>query len=126
MDLNTGVLLLAHGSKRAEANEEWEKIWQLFAQRHPNLVISGGFIEFASPSLEEGVAGLIGQGAEKIYVVPLFLTVGNHLRQTIPGRLQQLQQQYGMVKLEMTQHIGVDPLLVDIIEQRLLDGGMGF
>ena len=85
--MKEAVLLLAHGSRRSEANEEWKNIWQLFTNRHPNLLVTGSFIEFAEPDLEGGVRLLIEQGAEKIYVVPLFLTVGNHLRQNIPERL---------------------------------------
>ena len=122
--MKEAVLLLAHGSRRSEANEEWKHIWQLFTERHPNLLMVGAFIEFAEPNLEDGVHLLIGQGAEKIYIVPLFLTVGNHLRQNIPERLQVLRERYPEVALELTEHLGVDPLLVQIIEQRLQEQGL--
>ena len=122
--MKEAVLLLAHGSRRIEANEEWENIWQLFTKRHPNLLVSGSFIEFAEPNMEKGVHLLIEKGAEKIYIVPLFLTVGNHLRQNIPERLHALQEQYKEVELVLTEHLGVDPLLVQIIEQRLAKQGV--
>lgn len=122
--MKEAVLLLAHGSRRVEANEEWVAIWQLFAKRHQDLLIEGSFIEFAEPDLEAGVSQLVAQGAEKIYIVPLFLTVGNHLRQNIPNRLQALQTEYPEIILEMTEHLGVDPLLVQIIEQRLAKQGL--
>ncbi|MBR6756359.1 MAG: CbiX/SirB N-terminal domain-containing protein [Peptococcaceae bacterium] len=122
--MKEAVLLLAHGSRRSEANEEWKNIWQLFTNRHPNLLVTGSFIEFAEPDLEGGVRLLIEQGAEKIYVVPLFLTVGNHLRQNIPERLQALREQYQGINLELTEHLGVDPLLIQIIEQRLQKQGL--
>lgn len=122
--MKEAVLLLAHGSRRVEANEEWVAIWQLFAKRHQDLLIAGSFIEFAEPDLENGVRLLVEQGAEKIYIVPLFLTVGNHLRQNIPDRLKTLQEEYPNIILETTEHLGVDPLLVQIIEQRLEKQGL--
>ena len=73
----TGVLLLGHGSRRAEANEEWEMIWQMFCQLHPQLTVQRAYVEFCHPSLEEGVALLAGQKPLKtIVIVPLFLTTG--------------------------------------------------
>lgn len=52
------------------------------------------------------------------------MTVGNHLRQNIPERLHALQEQYKEVELVLTEHLGVDPLLVQIIEQRLAKQGL--
>ena len=122
--MKEAVLLLAHGSRRSEANEEWENIWRLFAERHADLLMVGSFIEFAEPSLEEGVRQLVRQGAEKVYIVPLFLTVGNHLRQNIPERLQVLREEYPKINLELTEHLGVDSLLIQIIEKRLQKHGL--
>lgn len=118
------VLLLAHGSRRNEANEEWENIWHLFAKRHPDLLIAGSFIEFATPTLEDGVKQLVESGAEKIYIVPLFLTVGNHLQRNIPDRMKVLREEYQGIHLEITEHLGVDPLLIEIIEKRLVKQGL--
>lgn len=117
--MKEAILLLSHGSRRQEANAEWTVIWQMVQQRRPDRLVQGAYIEFAKPSLEEAVMKLVGEGAERIIIVPLFLTVGAHCRSTIPERLDALQQKYEQVSMEMTAHIGAEPLLVDIIEKRI-------
>ena len=121
----TGVLLLGHGSRRAEANEEWEMIWQMFCQLHPQLTVQRAYVEFCHPSLEEGVALLAGQKPLKtIVIVPLFLTTGKHLYQHIPEKIAQLEQQYPEISFVMTEHIGPDSLLLNIIEKRIRTMGL--
>lgn len=121
----TGVLLLGHGSRREEANQEWEQIWQMFKQMHPHLTVQRGYIEFFHPSLEEGVTLLLQQEEiQTVVIVPLFLTTGKHLYQHIPAKIERLEQTYPGVNFVLTEHIGPDSLLLKIIEQRIRKTGL--
>lgn len=121
----TGVVLLGHGSRREEANQEWEQIWQMFRDMHPQLIVQRGYIEFFHPSLEEGVSLLLKQGEIRtVVIVPLFLTTGKHLYQHIPAKIEHLEQMYPGVRFILTEHIGPDSLLLKIIEQRIRKTGL--
>ena len=121
----SGVLLLGHGSRREEANQEWEQIWQMFCHMHPQLIVQRGYVEFFHPSLEEGVALLLQQeNIKTVIIVPLFLTTGKHLYQHIPEKIQRLEQQYSRIQFILTEHIGPDSLLLQIIEKRIRTTGL--
>lgn len=121
---HTGVLLLGHGSRREEANQEWEQLWQMFREMHPQLIVQRGYIEFYHPSLEEGIALLLQQAISTVVIVPLFLTTGKHLYQHIPAMIDKLRVIYPDVQFVLTEHIGPDSLLLKIIEKRIQKTGL--
>ena len=117
--MKQAVILLGHGSIREQANAEVRDMWRMLAEQLPDLQISGSFVEVAEPTLEQEVGRLAAQGVERIVIVPMFLTRGNHLSNGIPRILEKLRQQYGQICIELTRHLGVDPLLAEIIKNRL-------
>ena len=122
--MKQAVILLGHGSIREQANAEVREMWRMLAEQLPDLQISGSFVEVAEPTLEQEVGRLAAQGVERIVIVPMFLTRGNHLSNGIPRILEKLRQQYGQIRIELTRHLGVDPLLAEIIKNRLREAGV--
>jgi len=122
--MKQAVILLGHGSIREQANAEVREMWRMLAEQLPDLQISGSFVEVAEPTLEQEVGRLAAQGVERIVIVPMFLTRGNHLSNGIPRILEKLRQQYGQTRIELTRHLGVDPLLAEIIKNRLREAGV--
>ena len=119
--MKRAVIVLGHGSRRKEANEEIGQLVEMLAQRQENLMICAAYAEFAKPDLEEAVAYLASQGVENVQIMPLFLTVGNHLSQKLPEKVTYLQGKYQGLTITMLKHIGADPLIVEMIENRLAD-----
>lgn len=109
--MKQAVILLGHGSIREQANVEVRNMWKMLAEQLPDLQISGSFVEVAEPTLEQEIGRLAGQGIERIVIVPMFLTRGNHLSNGIPRILEAMRQRYNHIQIELTRHLGVDPLL---------------
>lgn len=122
--MKQAVVLLGHGSIREQANVEVRNMWQMVAQQLPDLLISGCFVEVAEPTLEQEIDRLAGEGMERIVIVPMFLTRGNHLSNGIPRILEAITQKYPQVRIDLTQHLGIDPLLAEIIKNRLREAGV--
>lgn len=99
-------------------------MWRMVAQQLPNLSVSGSFVEVAEPTLEQEIARLAEAGAKRIVIVPMFLTRGNHLSNGIPKILEAMEQRYPLIKIDLTQHLGIDPLLAEIIKNRLREAGV--
>ena len=118
------VILLGHGSIRESANIEIRGMWKMMAEQMPELEISGCFVEVAEPTLEQEIDRLVATGTEHIVIVPIFLTRGNHLSNGIPRILDAMRQKYSTIRIELTQHLGVDPLLAQIIKNRLKEAGV--
>lgn len=122
--MEQAVILLGHGSIREQANTEVRNMWLMVAQQLPNLSVSGSFVEVAEPTLEQEIARLAEAGAKRIVIVPMFLTRGNHLSNGIPKILEAMEQRYPHIKIDLTQHLGIDPLLAEIIKNRLREAGV--
>lgn len=122
--MKQAVILLGHGSIREAANVEVRQMWNMIAEQLPELTISGSFVEVAEPTLEQEISRLADQGVERIVIVPLFLTRGQHLSNGIPRILEAAREQYSNITIELTRHLGVDPLLAEIIKNRLREAGL--
>ncbi len=118
------VILLGHGSIREQANVEIRAMWAMMQTQLPELDIRGSFVEVADPTLEQTIDQAVEDGANHIVIVPMFLTRGNHLSNGIPRILDGVRQKYPTVQIDLTQHLGVDPLLAEIIKNRLREAGV--
>ncbi len=82
------ILLVDHGSRRAEANEKLEELSvalgsHLAALGQPVLV-THAHMELAEPSIAARVAELAERGVTSIVCVPCFLARGRHVSEDIP------------------------------------------
>ncbi len=118
------VILLGHGSIREAANVEVRGMWQMMMEQLPELNISGSFVEVADPTLESEIDRLVAEGMERIIIVPMFLTRGQHLSNGIPRILEAVREKHRHVQIDLTRHLGVDPLLAEIIKNRLREAGV--
>ena len=122
--MKQAVILLGHGSIREEANVEVRNMWRMLAEQLPEMDIRGSFVEVAEPTLEQTIGQLAAEHVERIVIVPMFLTRGNHLSNGIPRILEAMRQQYSHMQIDLTRHLGVDPLLAEIIKNRLREAGL--
>lgn len=123
-DTKQAVLLLGHGSIREQANVEVRAMWDMMKEQLPELQISGCFVEVAEPTLEQEIDRLAAIGVERIVIVPMFLTRGQHLSNGIPRILEAMRQKYNDIRIDLTRHLGIDPLLAEIIKNRLREAGV--
>ena len=122
--MKNAVVLLGHGSIRESANVEIRAMWAMMQAQLPELDIRGSFVEVAEPALENVIEQLVHEQVERIVIVPMFLTRGNHLSNGIPRILDAMKEKYSNVKIDLTQHLGADPLLAEIIKNRLREAGV--
>lgn len=118
------VILLGHGSIREQANAEVRAMWEMMKEQLPELQISGCFVEVAEPTMEQEIDRLATLGMERIVIVPMFLTRGQHLSNGIPRILEAMRAKYTNVQIDLTRHLGIDPLLAEIIKNRLKEAGV--
>ena len=122
--MKKAVVLLGHGSIRESANVEVRAMWAMMQEQLPDLDIRGSFVEVAEPALEQVIEQLANEEVEQIVIVPMFLTRGNHLSNGIPRILDAMTEKYPNIKIDLTQHLGADPLLAEIIKNRLREAGV--
>lgn len=123
-EIRQAVVLLGHGSIREEANKEVRAMWDMMQAELPELEISGCFVEVAEPTMEQEIDRLAAEGFHRIVIVPMFLTRGQHLSNGIPRILEAMRQKYTQIQIDLTRHLGIDPLLAEIIKNRLREAGV--
>jgi len=119
----SAIILLSHGSRLKEANEEFLKLVELLKDFHnrPDILAAGAFLQFGRPSLEEALDNMISQGCSEIVVAPFFLSSGVHIREDIPKIMAQVKGKYPRVKFYLCRPIGCDPQLIPIIWKRITE-----
>ncbi|MFF2447098.1 sirohydrochlorin chelatase [Neobacillus sp. NPDC058068] len=113
------VIYLAHGSRRAAANEKFIAFIKKVMHQSAVAIQSYGFLENKEPSITQAIDTCIEQGASKITVVPVFLLPGVHAAVDIPAELDR----YPDVVFHYGRPLGVDDSMVEILADRLAAAG---
>jgi len=112
-----GLLLVAHGSRRAASNDEIRELTKLLRDRASTDfdITSCAFLELAEPSIPDGIEECIQQGATEVKVLPYFLSAGRHVATDIPQEVKIKQDEYPDMKIEITPYLGESNAIVDIL-----------
>ena len=114
----TGLIIFAHGSSVAEANEAVRRTAEKAAERCGVAMWEAAYLELAEPDLETAVRSLKARGAEKIIVAPYFLTMGVHLTKDLPRILARIREAIPGVEIVETAPLDGHPALVDVLADR--------
>ena len=117
---DTAVLLVTSGSAHREANADVFKAARLLADRAGGRWVEVAFLRLSRPYLQDAAHRCARLGARRIVVVPLFVNIGL-LARRVPRKLVWLRQQLPSVELVEVPHLGVDPVLVELLAQRALE-----
>lgn len=83
----TSVLILGHGSRRREANAEFEALVEGFRRRHAGLTVDHAYIELAEPLLGPALAAAATRRPGRVVLLPLFLFAAGHVKDDVPRAL---------------------------------------
>jgi len=82
-------LLIAHGTRDEDGREAFFKFVEEFRAKMPDRRIEPAFLELSQPSIRQGIEACIKGGAEEIFVLPLMLFPGRHVKEDIPREVQE-------------------------------------
>jgi sirohydrochlorin ferrochelatase len=119
-DKTTGIIVFAHGSSVASANEAVRVV-------AGDAALAGGFglyeVAFldALPNLRMATVKLMERGAERILVVPYFLTLGIHLKRDLPALVGELVGEHPGLEMKIAPPLDGHPGLSKILAERALE-----
>lgn len=114
-----GLVVFAHGSSVAEANEAVRQVAGETARRCGFSLWEPAFLELAQPDLVAAVGLLVAKGAKKIVVAPYFLTMGIHLQRDLPLIVEEASRAHPHVEVACSPPLDGHPALVDILAARV-------
>ena len=114
----TALLLIAHGSRRPDANADLDHVVGQLRARGRFPVVEASFLELAEPTVEQGAARCVEQGAGRIVLLPYFLSAGVHVRRDLAALQEMLSRHYPDVEVRLAEPLGRHPLLAEVVAQR--------
>ncbi len=119
MNANLAFLVIAHGSRRAEANRELDQVCSQLRERKSIPIVQPAFLELTGPTIAEGGQRCVQQGAKEVLMLPYFLSPGIHVREDLIDHRDRLSKEFPGVKFYLTDPLGGHPMLIDILLQRV-------
>jgi sirohydrochlorin ferrochelatase len=118
-DTQTGVIIVDHGSRRAESNDMLLEVVRRYAAQSHYSIIEPAHMELAEPSIATAFDRCVERGATRVVVMPYFLLPGKHWDQDIPHLVAQAAAKHPGVQHLVTAPFGLHPLMSQVIEARI-------
>lgn len=118
---NAGVLICGHGSRAKIAEEEFSLLAKALRERHPQLKVEYGFLEYSAPNIHMALDRLVEQGVKNIYAVPGMLFAATHAQNDIPSVLTTYQDKHPGLKIEYGRELGLHPKMIEAFQTRILE-----
>lgn len=114
-----GIIIVDHGSKRAEANDMLEDVVKMYREVSGAAIVEPAHMELAEPSIDQALAKCVGQGATRIVVHPYMLSPGRHSTSDIPRMVCEAAEAHPGIRVTVTEPLGVDERIGEVIQQRV-------
>ena len=109
------LLVIDHGSRRAESNARLESLASSLAERLDGVIVVAAHLELAQPSIADGFARCAELGATHIVVHPFFLGPGRHATVDVPDQVRAASVEHPEISYAITDPLGQSPDLLDVI-----------
>ncbi len=116
--MTTALLLVAHGSRNQEANDDLYHVVAVLRQRGLYPIVEASFLEMAEPGIRAGAARCVALGADQVILVPYFLSPGVHVRQDLQTLRTGLEQEHPRQRFILAEPLGRHETLIDLVALR--------
>ncbi|MFK8004444.1 MAG: sirohydrochlorin chelatase [Polyangiales bacterium] len=101
------LLLVDHGSRREEANENLSRAAEVVREQAPGLDVFVAHMELSMPDIAAAFDACAKAGHEELIVFPWFLAEGRHVREDIPQLCKEAGEKTG-IRYRIASPFGVD------------------
>jgi len=116
-----GVIIVDHGSRRAESNDMLLRVVDLYRRDTAFSIVEPAHMELAEPSIATAFDRCVEQGATRVIVMPYFLLPGRHWHEDIPGLTAEAASRHEGVGYIVTAPLGLSRQITSIIDNRIAD-----
>jgi sirohydrochlorin ferrochelatase len=112
-----GLIVFGHGSTVESANQAVRDVAMAMARTGGYALVETAFLEGGKPDLAGAARRLVERGAERLIVLPYFLTLGLHLKRDLPKLVDELREAL-RIEVEVTPPLDGHPALEQILLAR--------
>ena len=116
-----GVIVVDHGSRREESNRMLVDVVAMFQQQNQYAIVEPAHMDLVEPSISTAFERCVCRGAKLVVIHPYFLLPGRHSEEDVPALAAEASRQFAGVPFVVTEPLGLHPLMVEIMQQRIRD-----
>ncbi len=117
--MHTIVVLIAHGSRLAEAASAHRAVCARLQQELGGIDIEPGFLELTDPDIPAAIDSAVADGAERVVVLPYFLHPGNHTLRDIPAAVEAARNRHPQITIDQAAMFGADPAIIGALAEQV-------
>lgn len=116
---NPALLLIGHGSRDPEGNEEFLAMAERLKRRRPERAVYCAFVELAEPSIPDELDRCVRDGHEDVVVLPLLFFAAGHAKTDVPREMLRARERHPAVRFHYGPPLGIHPVLLDVVDERV-------
>jgi len=116
--MSHAILIAGHGSRDPDGVAEFLDLARQFRAYRPGVPLEIGFLEFARPTIQEGMDRLVRQGATTVVVLPGVLMAAGHAKNDMASEVRRVRQRYPHLTIHMGRALDVMPQLLKLCDLR--------
>jgi sirohydrochlorin cobaltochelatase len=116
--MSHALLIAGHGSRDPEGIAEFLELARHFHTARPEVPVEIAFLEFARPTIQEGIDRLVQRGAETVIVLPGVLMAAGHAKNDMASEVRRARQRYPQNEIRMGRALEVEPRLLQLCRLR--------
>ncbi|MEI6856468.1 CbiX/SirB N-terminal domain-containing protein [Psychrilyobacter sp.] len=115
-----GILVVGHGSKVSEVNENFKELIKILRE-NTGKDVRGANLTLAIPGLEEAIRSMYAEGFREITVIPYFLSNGSHVTEHIPNILKEMESNLEGLSFLLESSLLLNSLVIKAVEEKIND-----
>jgi sirohydrochlorin cobaltochelatase len=116
--VTSGLLLVAHGSRRESSNEEILALANRLKEKTSDTDwLEAAFLELTDPTVPQMIFQAHQAGVRQLTVFPHFLAAGHHVLSDLPSIIEQADREYPDMEIRLLPHLGASEALADVVLQ---------
>jgi len=120
-EYKVGVIVVDHGSRRAEANNALAGVVNDFQALSGYELVEPAHMELAEPSIATAFGKCVERGATFIICHPFFLSRGRHVQEDIPTLLEEAASIFPGVEWALSQPLGLQAEIPRLMQRAVED-----
>ncbi len=116
---NSGIMVCGHGSRDNDGVNEFTTMVAGLRTLFPESVVESGFLEFARPTIGEGLEALQSRGVRHILAVPAMLFAAGHVKNDIPSELNSFAATHPDITIQFGRELAIDPRMINAAAKRI-------
>ncbi len=113
-----GLLLVDHGSRFQEANDMLADVAAMVKRLSGLDCVQYAHMELAEPTIEQGFARCVREGATAVVVHPYFLSPGRHSTSDIPRMVTEAARAFPGIAYCVTEPLGLHSKICEVVLER--------